>query len=142
MKKTNQTHKTAKKEVFLALPIVSTEKEKKTKKKKDSDDESILSDAEFLKILIKVKNGNFSQRFPTDQNGTKRSICDTLNEIIEDNETVISENNIAIEQKKREIQELEKDNANRETVIKNTEDKVEAELKRIADLIAFVGGEK
>jgi len=53
--------------------------------------DSVLTDAEFLKILLKVKNGNFSQRFPTDQNGIKRSICDTLNEIIDLNERMVFE---------------------------------------------------
>lgn len=65
-----------------------------------------------------------------------------LDEIATDNENVISSNNINIEVKKQEIQELEKDNANRESVIKNTEDKIEVETKRISDLIAFIGGEK
>ncbi|KOP37560.1 hypothetical protein AKO67_14770 [Flavobacterium sp. VMW] len=62
-----------------------------TKVKKIEPEESILNDAEFLKILLKVKNGNFSQRFPTDQNGIKRSICDTLNEIIDLNERMVFE---------------------------------------------------
>lgn len=65
-----------------------------------------------------------------------------LDEIITDNENVIAVNNTNIELKKQEIQELEKDNANRESVIKNTEDKIDIETKRISDLIAFVGGEK
>ncbi len=65
-----------------------------------------------------------------------------LDEIITDNENVIAVNNTNIELKKQEIQELEKDNANRESVIKNTEDKIAIETKRISDLIAFVGGEK
>ena len=65
-----------------------------------------------------------------------------LDEIITDNENVIAVNNTNIELKKQEIQELEKDNANRESVIKNTEDKINIETKRISDLIAFVGGEK
>jgi len=65
-----------------------------------------------------------------------------LNAIVADNKNAIADNNAIIEQKKREIQELEKDNANREAIIDSTEDKVEVELKRIADLVAFVGGEK
>ena len=65
-----------------------------------------------------------------------------LDEIITDNENVIAVNNTNIELKKQEIQDLEKDNANRESVIKNTEDKIAIETKRISDLIAFVGGEK
>ncbi|MEL1253423.1 HAMP domain-containing protein [Flavobacterium sp. DGU38] len=78
-------------ESVLVLPVVSGEKSLKTKTKKTDSEESILNDAEFLKILLKVKNGNFSQRFPTDQNGTKRSICETLNEIIDLNERMVFE---------------------------------------------------
>src|SRR6476469_8610365 len=74
---------------LIAVPLV-TEK-KQLKRKPLHADESILTDAEFLKILLKVKNGNFSQRFPTDQNGIKRSICDTLNEIIDLNERMVFE---------------------------------------------------
>lgn len=69
-------------------------------------------------------------------------IRSALNVITNENNDVIEDNKSTIEQKKREIQELEKDNANREIVIKNTEDKVEFELKRISDLITFIGGEK
>ena len=65
-----------------------------------------------------------------------------LDEITTDNENVIAENNTNIEFKKQEIQKLEKDNADRESVIKNTEDKIKIETKRISDLIIFIGGEK
>ncbi|WP_456312425.1 HAMP domain-containing protein [Pseudomonas shirazensis] len=61
------------------------------KKTHEEFEESVLTDAEFLKILVKVKNGNFTQRFPTDQSGIKRSICDTLNEIIDLNERMVFE---------------------------------------------------
>ncbi|WP_264537422.1 HAMP domain-containing protein [Flavobacterium sp. N1736] len=61
------------------------------KKASEEFEESVLTDAEFLKILVKVKNGNFTQRFPTDQSGVKRSICDTLNEIIDLNERMVFE---------------------------------------------------
>jgi len=61
------------------------------KKASEEFEESVLTDAEFLKILMKVKNGNFTQRFPTDQSGVKRSICDTLNEIIDLNERMVFE---------------------------------------------------
>ena len=54
-------------------------------------DDSILNDAEFLKILTKVRNGNFSERFPTDQVGARRSICETLNEIVDLNERMVFE---------------------------------------------------
>jgi HAMP domain-containing protein/signal transduction histidine kinase/CheY-like chemotaxis protein len=87
MKKTKPTKTKTSSETLLALPVVAT----KSKSKKIQPEESILTDAEFLKILLKVKNGNFSQRFPTDQNGIKRSICDTLNEIIDLNERMVFE---------------------------------------------------
>jgi HAMP domain-containing protein/CheY-like chemotaxis protein/signal transduction histidine kinase len=54
-------------------------------------EEVVLSESELLAILLKVKNGNFSLRLPTDQNGIKRSICDTLNEIIDLNERMVFE---------------------------------------------------
>ncbi len=82
-KKSSDTH--------LTLPVVAIETKTATRAKKMQSDESILTDAEFLKILLKVKNGNFSQRFPTDQNGIKRSICDALNEIIDLNERMVFE---------------------------------------------------
>jgi HAMP domain-containing protein/signal transduction histidine kinase/CheY-like chemotaxis protein len=91
MKKAKHTDKASENEALIALPIITDEKPSGTKVKKIEPDESILNDAEFLKILLKVKNGNFSQRFPTDQNGIKRSICDTLNEIIDLNERMVFE---------------------------------------------------
>lgn len=72
----------------------------------------------------------------------KEMLDAALDEITTENENVIANNNMEIEHKKQEIQELEKDNANRESIIKNTEDKIEIETKRISDLIAFIGGGK
>ena len=51
----------------------------------------ILTDAELLKILRKVRNGNFSVRLPEGQIGLKLSICDTLNDIIDMNERMTVE---------------------------------------------------
>lgn len=67
-------------------------------------------------------------------------IKSALDSIIETNEDVIDNNNTAIEQKKLEIQNLEKDNSDRMIVIKNTDDKVDAEIKRINGLVKFIGG--
>ncbi|MDB5228186.1 MAG: response regulator, partial [Bacteroidota bacterium] len=53
--------------------------------------ESVMADAEFLKILLKVKNGDFTLRLPSDQSGTKKSIYDTMNEIIDLNERMVFE---------------------------------------------------
>lgn len=63
-----------------------------------------------------------------------------LSSITNENTAVIENNNTTIEEKKLEIQELEKDTSDRLTVIKDTEDKVESEVKRIEDLIKFIGG--
>ncbi|NUY80452.1 HAMP domain-containing protein [Flavobacterium sp. MAH-1] len=63
----------------------------KAKRTGNRQESPLLTDAEFLKILQKVKNGNFSQRFPTDQDGITRSIYDTLNEIIDLNERMVFE---------------------------------------------------
>lgn len=72
--------------------------------------------------------------------GENRSaiINSALLSITDENNNVINDNNTAIEQKKLEIQSLEKDNADRTIVIKNAEDKVESEIKRINDLIKFI----
>jgi HAMP domain-containing protein/signal transduction histidine kinase/CheY-like chemotaxis protein len=53
--------------------------------------ETVLSDAELFNVLLKVKNGNFSVRLPSDQSGVKGRICDALNEIIELNERMVFE---------------------------------------------------
>jgi HAMP domain-containing protein/signal transduction histidine kinase/DNA-binding response OmpR family regulator len=91
MKKSKEINISESQDMILELPIVSAEKPSKARRTKVDSEESILTDAEFLKILLKVKNGNFTQRFPTDQNGIKRSICDTLNEIIDLNERMVFE---------------------------------------------------
>ncbi|MDR7370180.1 HAMP domain-containing protein [Flavobacterium aquidurense] len=91
MKKIKEIKTVESQEIAIELPIVSGDEPAKSRREKVDSEESILTDAEFLKILLKVKNGNFAQRFPTDQNGIKRSICDTLNEIIDLNERMVFE---------------------------------------------------
>lgn len=78
------------------------------------------------------------------EDGENRSslIKSALSSITNENNDIIDSNNANIEQKKLEIQDLEKDNADRTIVIKETEDKVEAEIKRIDYLIEFIGGEE
>ena len=88
MEKTKRTDEAVGSDVLAVSPVV-VKPARKTKK--DAYQESILTDAEFLRILQNVKNGNFSKRFPTDQTGIKRSICDTLNEIIDLNERMVFE---------------------------------------------------
>ena len=50
-----------------------------------------LDNKELLKVLMEVKNGNFSVRMPIDQIGLSGKICDTLNEIISLNEKMMME---------------------------------------------------
>jgi len=56
-----------------------------------SPDESLVNDKELLRILMQVRNGNFSVRMPIDETGIKGKICDTLNEIISLNEEMMRE---------------------------------------------------
>jgi HAMP domain-containing protein/signal transduction histidine kinase/CheY-like chemotaxis protein len=55
------------------------------------NEQSVLTEAELFKILLKVRNGNFTVRLPDDQTGMTGKICDTLNEIIELNERMVFE---------------------------------------------------
>src|ERR1035438_543611 len=75
---------------------------KKTKKSKEPQLGHILfSDGEnrqngwlgkeLLRVLVEVKNGNFNVRMPIDQTGINDKICDTLNEIISQNEKLTIE---------------------------------------------------
>lgn len=68
-------------------------------------------------------------------------VVDAGNAIVKENNDVIGNNNALIEQKKLEIEELEKDNALRNVTVKTVEDKIEAEVKRITELVKFVGGD-
>src|SRR5882757_9507949 len=56
-----------------------------------SSGESLLNDKELLRILMQVRNGNFTVRMPIDETGVKGKICDTLNEIISLNEEMMRE---------------------------------------------------
>lgn len=76
-----------------------------------------------------------------DGEGRIEVINGSFEKIKSDNEEVITDNSASIEQKKIEIQELEKDNSDRTQVIKDTRDKVDSEAKRINDLIKFIKGE-
>src|SRR5688572_16294410 len=50
-----------------------------------------LDSKELLRVLIEVKNGNFSVRMPTDEAGLNGKVYDTLNEIISLNERMMLE---------------------------------------------------
>src|SRR5450755_2762500 len=50
------------------------------------EQESLLDDKELLRILLQVRNGNFTVRMPIGEVGVKGRVFDTLNEIISLNE--------------------------------------------------------
>ncbi|HXB33852.1 MAG TPA: HAMP domain-containing protein [Puia sp.] len=54
-------------------------------------DSSLLDDKELLRILLQVRNGNFTVRMPIGEVGVKGRIYDTLNEIISLNEEMMRE---------------------------------------------------
>ena len=54
-----------------------------------------LEDRELLRVLSEVRNGNFSMRMPMDRIGVSGKICDTLNDIISLNETLMHELTLA-----------------------------------------------
>ena len=53
--------------------------------------EPTMNSSELLRVLIEVKNGNFSVRMPQDEVGLSGKIFDTLNEIISLNEKMMQE---------------------------------------------------
>jgi HAMP domain-containing protein len=54
-----------------------------------------IHNLELFQVLGEVRNGNFSVRMPIDRTGVSGKICDTLNEIISLNETLVEELNLA-----------------------------------------------
>ena len=63
--KKKEVNATTTSKAIVALPSIVVEKKVKLKSRKALYEESLLTDAEFSKFLLKVKNGNFTQRFPT-----------------------------------------------------------------------------
>ncbi len=55
------------------------------------EDSSLLDDKELLRILLQVRNGNFTVRMPIGEVGVKGRVYDTLNEIISLNEEMMRE---------------------------------------------------
>src|SRR5687767_9974219 len=53
--------------------------------------EEVLDTKELFRVLKEVRNGNFSVRMPIDYVGLNSRICDTLNDIIEQNERMMLE---------------------------------------------------
>src|SRR5436190_13857497 len=54
-------------EVYVLAPVV----------------EPVLTEAELYRLLVKVRNGDFSVRLPAGQTGMKQSICQVMNDIID-----------------------------------------------------------
>ncbi|MBS1660118.1 MAG: HAMP domain-containing protein, partial [Bacteroidetes bacterium] len=53
------------------------------------ENDSLLDDKDLLRILLQVRNGNFTVRMPIGETGVKGRVFDTLNEIISLNEEMI-----------------------------------------------------
>jgi HAMP domain-containing protein/signal transduction histidine kinase/CheY-like chemotaxis protein len=68
-------------------------------KHKPGPEESAFSDElnnrELLRVLTEWRHGNFSVRMPVDKLGLSGKICDTLNEIVSLNETLVDELTLA-----------------------------------------------
>src|SRR5712671_3182662 len=81
----------------VATPKKNNDKNGKIKEKASSNgvDHDELDNRELLRALSEVKNGNFSVRMPVDQLGIAGKICDTLNDIISLNETLVEELTLA-----------------------------------------------
>src|SRR5712672_889736 len=80
----------------------------------DPREARVLDSKELLRILTEVKNGNFSVRMPIDEVGISGKICDTLNEIIDMNEkmmTVITKAGNTIGKQGKLTQRIELTNA-------------------------------
>src|SRR6185436_1508116 len=63
--------------------------------KNENPHEDEIDNRELLKLLLEVKEGNFSVRMPGDKIGISGKICDTLNSIIQLNEALVEELNMA-----------------------------------------------
>ena len=61
----------------------------------DNFDAEELDNSQLLSALAEIKNGNFKVRMPVDKLGIAGKICDTLNEIILLNETLVEELTLA-----------------------------------------------
>ncbi len=102
MKKKTRTSIKSQTPVNIAADLIPAA-EKKTNGKNGKHKEKIASNGsddeldtrELLKALSEVKNGNFSVRMPVDKVGIAGKICDTLNDIISLNETLVEELTLA-----------------------------------------------
>ena len=96
MKKTSKAAKTStpsaaeKITLDVPTPIISGKTNGNGKDHKD-EHEADLDNYELLKVLLEVKEGNFTVRMPGDKLGISGKICDTLNNIILLNEALVEE---------------------------------------------------
>ncbi|BAV10030.1 Signal transduction histidine kinase [Filimonas lacunae] len=74
----------------VSLPTDTVENIPQNGSAKKSHSEE-LDTPELLRVLLDVKNGNFSVRMPGDSTGLSGKICDTVNEIISLNELLVEE---------------------------------------------------
>ena len=58
---------------------------------KEFENDSLLDDKDLLRVLLQVRNGNFTVRMPIGEVGVRGRIFDTLNEIITLNEEMMRE---------------------------------------------------
>src|SRR5262245_884658 len=84
----------------VQTPIIANKANGNGKHHKDEKNESNeyadeIDNRELLRILLEVKEGNFSVRVPGDKIGISGKICDTLNSIIQLNEALVEELNMA-----------------------------------------------
>jgi HAMP domain-containing protein/signal transduction histidine kinase/CheY-like chemotaxis protein len=76
-------------------PQSSTTKSKKQTKQVYTPVADELDLRQLLQVLSEVRSGNFSARMPADSIGLSGKICDTVNEIISLNETLVEELTLA-----------------------------------------------
>ncbi|SIO01252.1 HAMP domain-containing protein [Chitinophaga niabensis] len=86
---------TAKGESVEKTPQSSTKKSRKPNEILLESLPDELNSRELLQVLSEVKGGNFTVRMPVDKIGLSGKICDTINEIISLNETLVEELNLA-----------------------------------------------
>ena len=65
--------------------------EKSVLQSTSTTDSRTLDPHDLLSVLTEVKKGNLGVRLPIDKEGLAGKICDTLNDIIEQNERMFSE---------------------------------------------------
>jgi HAMP domain-containing protein len=73
------------------IPQASTGKSKKQDNPMPETITDQLDMRQLLQVLSEVKNGNFAARMPADSIGLSGKICDTMNDIIALNETLVEE---------------------------------------------------